>query len=41
MEKRGQDAARAAWLYHIDELAQEQIASELKASRSTVVRLLQ
>jgi len=34
------DAARAAWLYYIEELTQSQVAEKLGVSRSTVIRLL-
>lgn len=40
MDKRGSEAARAAWLYYIEELTQGEVARELGVSRSTVVRLL-
>ncbi|WP_119071342.1 sugar-binding transcriptional regulator [Rubrobacter indicoceani] len=40
MDKRGSEAARAAWLYYIEELTQGEVAQELGVSRSTVVRLL-
>lgn len=40
MDKRGSEAARAAWLYYIEELTQGEVAKELGVSRSTVVRLL-
>jgi deoxyribonucleoside regulator len=41
MDRREPDIARAAWLYYVEERTQDQIASELGVSRSTVVRLLQ
>lgn len=40
-DKRGSEAARAAWLYYLEELTQGEVARELGVSRSTVVRLLQ
>lgn len=40
MDKRGSEAARAAWLYYVEELTQGEVARELGVSRSTVVRLL-
>ncbi|MGH3089974.1 MAG: sugar-binding transcriptional regulator [Rubrobacteraceae bacterium] len=40
MDKRGSEAARAAWLYYIEELTQGEVARELGVSRSTIVRLL-
>ncbi|AHY47756.1 Transcriptional regulator contains sigma factor-related N-terminal domain [Rubrobacter radiotolerans] len=40
MDKRGSEAARAAWLYYVEELTQGEVAKELGVSRSTVVRLL-
>jgi deoxyribonucleoside regulator len=39
--RRGSEAARAAWLYYLEELTQGEVARELGVSRSTVVRLLQ
>ncbi len=41
MNRRGSEAARAAWLYYLEELTQGEVARELGVSRSTVVRLLQ
>ena len=40
-DKKGSDAARAAWLYYHEDLTQGEIAQELRVSRSTVTRLLQ
>lgn len=40
MDRRGSEAARAAWLYYMEELTQGEVARELGVSRSTVVRLL-
>lgn len=40
-DKKGDEAARAAWLYYHEELTQGEIARELDVSRSTVTRLLQ
>ncbi len=40
-DKRGGEAARAAWLYYHEDLTQRDIARELGVSRSTVTRLLQ
>jgi DNA-binding transcriptional regulator LsrR (DeoR family) len=40
-DKKGSEAARAAWLYYHEELTQGEIAQELSVSRSTVTRLLQ
>lgn len=40
-DKKGSEAARAAWLYYHEELTQSEIAQELSISRSTVTRLLQ
>jgi DNA-binding transcriptional regulator LsrR (DeoR family) len=40
MDRRGSEAARAAWLYYVEEFTQGEVARELKVSRSTVVRLL-
>jgi len=40
-DKKGSEAARAAWLYFHEELTQSEIAHELGVSRSTVTRLLQ
>ena len=40
MDKRGNETARAAWLYYVEELTQGEVAWELGVSRSTVVRLL-
>lgn len=40
MDRRGDDTARAAWLYYVEELTQGEVARELGISRSTVVRLL-
>ena len=39
--RRGGEAARAAWLYYLEEFTQGEVARELGVSRSTVVRLLQ
>lgn len=39
--KNSSDAARAAWLYFIEEMTQSEIANKLGVSRSTVIRLLQ
>ena len=39
--KNSSDAARAAWLYFIEEMTQSDIADKLGVSRSTVIRLLQ
>lgn len=39
--KNSSDAARAAWLYFIEEMTQSEIADKLGVSRSTVIRLLQ
>lgn len=41
MDRRGSEIARAAWLYHLEDLTQGEIALRLGVSRSTVVRLLQ
>lgn len=41
LDKRGGEAARAAWLYFHEQFTQSQIADELSVSRSTVTRLLQ
>jgi DNA-binding transcriptional regulator LsrR (DeoR family) len=41
INRRGSEIARAAWLYHLEELTQGEIALRLGVSRSTVVRLLQ
>lgn len=40
MDRRGSEAARAAWLYYVEEFTQGEVARELGVSRSTVVRLL-
>ena len=40
-DKKGSEAARAAWLYYHEDLTQAEIAHELNLSRSTVTRLLQ
>jgi DNA-binding transcriptional regulator LsrR (DeoR family) len=40
-DKRGSEAARAAWLYYLEELTQGEVARAIGVSRSTVVRLLQ
>ena len=40
-DRKGSEAARAAWLYYHEELTQGEIARELAVSRSTVTRLLQ
>ena len=40
-EKKGSEAARAAWLYYHEDLTQAEIATEMDLSRSTVTRLLQ
>lgn len=40
MDRRGSEAARAAWLYYVEEFTQGEVARELRVSRSTVVRLL-
>ena len=40
MQRRASEAARAAWLYYLEELTQGEVARELGVSRSTVVRLL-
>lgn len=40
-DKKGSEAARAAWLYYHEDLTQGEIARELAVSRSTVTRLLQ
>lgn len=40
-DKKGSEAARAAWLYYHEDLTQGDIARELGVSRSTVTRLLQ
>lgn len=37
----GSEAARAAWLYYLEDLTQGEIAQEMGVSRSTVTRLLQ
>jgi DNA-binding transcriptional regulator LsrR (DeoR family) len=39
-DKKGSQAARAAWLYYLEELTQGQVARKLGVSRSTVIRLL-
>ena len=39
-DRKGSDAARAAWLYYHEDLTQGEIARELAVSRSTVTRLL-
>jgi deoxyribonucleoside regulator len=41
VDRRGSEIARAAWLYHLEDLTQGEIARRLGVSRSTVVRLLQ
>ncbi|MDA9019923.1 sugar-binding transcriptional regulator [Flavimaricola sp.] len=41
LERVSSDAARAAWLYFIEEFTQSQVADKLGVSRSTVIRLLQ
>jgi DNA-binding transcriptional regulator LsrR (DeoR family) len=40
-DKKGGEAARAAWLYYQEDMTQGEIAQELSVSRSTVTRLLQ
>ncbi len=40
-DKKGSEAARAAWLYYKEHLTQKEVALELNVSRSTVTRLLQ
>ena len=40
-DKKGSEAARAAWLYYHENLTQSEIANEMDLSRSTVTRLLQ
>lgn len=40
-DKKGSEAARAAWLYYHEDLTQGDVARELGVSRSTVTRLLQ
>jgi DNA-binding transcriptional regulator LsrR (DeoR family) len=40
-DKKGGEAARAAWLYYHEDLTQGDVARELGVSRSTVTRLLQ
>ena len=40
-DRKGSEAARAAWLYYHEDLTQGEIARELAVSRSTVTRLLQ
>ena len=40
-DKKGSEAARAAWLYYHENLTQGDVARELGVSRSTVTRLLQ
>lgn len=40
LDRRGNETARAAWLYYVEELTQGEVAWELGVSRSTVVRLL-
>ena len=40
-DRKGSEAARAAWLYYHEELTQGEVARELAVSRSTVTRLLQ
>ena len=39
-DRKGSEAARAAWLYYHEDLTQSDIARELGVSRSTVTRLL-
>ena len=39
-DRKGSEAARAAWLYYHEDLTQGEIARELAVSRSTVTRLL-
>ena len=41
LDKKGSNAARAAWLYYHENLTQAEIAREMDVSRSTVTRLLQ
>ena len=41
LDKKGSNAARAAWLYYHENLTQAEIAHEMDVSRSTVTRLLQ
>lgn len=40
-DKKSSEAARAAWLYYLEELTQGEVAQKLGVSRSTVIRLLQ
>lgn len=40
-DRKGSEAARAAWLYYHEDLTQGDVARELGVSRSTVTRLLQ
>ena len=40
-DRKGSEAARAAWLYYQEEMTQGDIAQQLSISRSTVTRLLQ
>ena len=41
LDRKGSEAARAAWLYYHEDLNQGEVAREMSISRSTVTRLLQ
>ena len=40
LDRKGSEAARAAWLYYHEDLSQGEVAREMSVSRSTVTRLL-